>query len=252
MTELGYLQEKIFFLHNPKAGGSSLRAMLSGLFEEGQRSPVFGNSPNEYRNCRAELRNFSGFDFYAGHWGYEVYEALQDSHGLVTNFRDPVKRIYSLYRYWKYNVRLSDISGLDERDFAAVRAAHDLSFSEFIRSDIQEISIYIENFHARQLYWDGWSAFELNEGSLNTLKDRIERMDWFYIAESPDSSMFLFKKAFPQAVHLAIGEENRSAGISEKIPDADIDHLIRLNFWDYEIYAHAWRVQVERIRASIF
>lgn len=76
-------------------------------------------------------------------------------------------------------------------------------------------------------------------------------MDWFYIAESQDSSMFLLRKAFPQRAHLTIGEENRSAGLSEKILESDIDYLIRLNLWDYEIYAHAWRVQAERLKLSI-
>lgn len=244
------MSERIFFLHNPKAGGSSLRSLLSGLCRDGRQCPVFGNSPNEYKRCRPGIGGFAGFDFYAGHWGYEVYDALRDHHRLLTNFRDPIKRIYSLYRYWRNNVKLEDISGLDVRDFEAVRAAHEFNFSEFIRSEREEVQLYISNFHARQLHSDGWSFCDLDHDCLAELKSRINKMDWFYIAESPDSSMFLFRMAFPQGAHLKIGEENQSAGISEIIPESDIDHLIRLNFWDYEIYAHAWRVQAERLKQS--
>jgi hypothetical protein len=87
---------RIFFLHNPKAGGSSLRSVLSGLSPDGSNAPMFSNAPNEDRARQADVGQYRGFDVYAGHYGYDVYEQLADGHLLFTNFRDPVQRIHSM------------------------------------------------------------------------------------------------------------------------------------------------------------
>lgn len=107
---------RIFFLHNPKAGGSSLRSVLSALSPGGFPAPVFGNAPNDHRDGKANVSQFRGFDIYAGHYGYDVYRELADGHLLFTNFRDPVQRIHSMYRYWRNNVALESISALHPGD----------------------------------------------------------------------------------------------------------------------------------------
>src|SRR3546814_4830561 len=78
---------RIFFLHNPKAGGSSLRSVFAALNNTGSIAPVFGNAPADYQSNREFVNNYRGYDLYAGHYGYDVYRAIGDGHLLVTNFR---------------------------------------------------------------------------------------------------------------------------------------------------------------------
>src|SRR3546814_11621724 len=60
---------RIFFLHNPKAGGSSLRSVFAALNNTGSIAPVFGNAPADYQSNREFVNNYRGYDLYAGHYG---------------------------------------------------------------------------------------------------------------------------------------------------------------------------------------
>lgn len=79
------MKRGIFFLHNPKAGGSSLRAMFCELFRDNSVAPTFSNAPGEARSFGTSLEAFAGYDFYAGHYGYDVYEKLGS--GLIVAAR---------------------------------------------------------------------------------------------------------------------------------------------------------------------
>lgn len=238
---------RFFLLHNPKAGGSSLRAFLARASPDARVAPVFGNAPHDYRALDGRFAAFAGFDSYAGHYGYEVYQALADGHALITNFRDPVGRIHSLYRYWRNSVEPAALTGLDARDAAIVRSASELSFADFIRQDCAEAAIYTSNFHTRQLYRDGWSLEGIDSLGLETVKRRISAMPWFYIAESPEVSLYLFGKVFGEPAG-GMPRENVSAGPADALAAADVAYVIAHNRLDYAIYAHAWHEQVSRLR----
>src|SRR3546814_18883930 len=111
---------RIFFLHNPKAGGSSLRSVFAALNNTGSIAPVFGNAPADYQSNREFVNNYRGYDLYAGHYGYDVYRAIGDGHLLVTNFRDPIQRIYSMYRYWRNDVKIESLDYNNRRDIDVV------------------------------------------------------------------------------------------------------------------------------------
>lgn len=240
---------RFFFLHNPKAGGTALRSVLAGAAHGASLAPTFGNAPNEHAALGGDFSAFGGFENYFGHYGFEVYEALGQDHVLVTNFRDPVRRVYSMYRYWRNNVPVEALAHLHPRDAAIVRSSHELSFSDFIRQDSEELRIYTQNFHARQLHRDGWRLDRLDEAALDLVKRRISAMAWFYIAESPEVSMYLFAKAFP-GLRGTAGRENVSTGPDDGIADADAAYIAQHNALDYAIYVHAWQEQVARLTAD--
>jgi len=238
----------IFFLHNPKAGGSSLRSVFEELFPQEQVAPVFSNAPHDHRNNGSALRDQRGFAFYAGHYGYDAYRQLRDGHSLVTNFRDPVERIVSLYRYWRNNVRAEDLVDLDPRDAAIVMLAKELDFAAFIRCDDQDLRLYTSNFHFRQLYRSGWTNLSIGRWHMVVVKRRIARMKWFYVAELPHISSMLLRHCFGDLAASKIPTVNNSGGPSIKVCQPDADHIIRNNVADYEIFYHALRVQNDRFR----
>ena len=244
-------ERKIFFLHNPKAGGSTIRKLISDSSPGRKICPNFSNSPNsdDYRDDNIDY--YSTFDLFFGHWGYNIISKIDNNGIIISNFREPANRIYSLYRYWKYNVNLNDLNDLNENDYMCVKFSKIYNFSDFIRLDNKELNLYIKNFHSRQLYCCGWENLDLNDHALDVIKYRIKKMPWFWMTENPEYSMLLFRKAFPQFQHASLGHENVSSGPYAKILDKDLNYLKSLNYWDYQVYAYAWRLQSERVRVFL-
>jgi hypothetical protein len=243
------LQPKIFFLHNPKAGGTALRSMFATL-SGGSVAPVFGNAPNDHRAGAAAVGGHAGYDYYAGHYGHEIFATLGDGHLLVTNFRDPVQRIYSIYRYWRNNVSLDALSDAHPGDVATVRLAQDLSFSDFIRVESDDLKLYISNFHFRQIHRSGWGLSSLGPVARWAVRRRIRGMAWFYIAELPEASTLLLRYRFGGG-DLSVARDNRSGGEAEAVRAADAEHLIAMNLLDYEIYGYAVKLQAQRLGALL-
>lgn len=250
MVHLTNTPARIFFLHNPKAGGSSLRTLLSSLIGRGSVAPVFCNAPDDDRRNRYSIQQYSGYDFYAGHYGYDVYKQIGAGHELVTNFRDPSHRIYSLYRYWKYNVSADHLATLSGPDAEVVRLAHKYSFSDFIRIEENDLRLYIENFHFRQLLASGWDWPSITSGSTETVKSRISSMPWFYIAEEPNQSLQLLEREFKVLHELNLPWDNKSGGLAQDISREDEDYIKKINHLDIEIYNFAVMMHKNRILST--
>lgn len=239
---------KIFFLHNPKAGGTSLRSLFAAFFQNRLICPVITNGPNDHKNKVEIIDDFFGFDYYSGHYGYDVYQRLCVDHALITNFRDPVQRIYSLYRYWRNNVSIDSLINLHISDAEVVKLAHALPFSYFIRSDNRHLRLYMDNFHYRQLYNSCWDWAPLNEITTSIVKSRIALMPWFYIAETPNISNVLLGRAFCELAGIEIPWLNESSGSVQEICGTDVEYLMRRNSFDYEIYTFALQLQEARAK----
>lgn len=240
-------QRKIFFLHNPKGGGTSLRTVFKELIGNGTVAPVFSNAPNAHRS-ELDLLRYRGFDFYAGHYGYDAYRRLRSHHLLFTNFRDPVTRVFSIYRYWRNNITLDQLTEAHPSDKQIVELAHQLPFSEFVRADNRDLKLYISNFHFRQLHSSGWEQRPLGRRAEWQVKRRVAKMPWFYIAETPQASTLLLQQILPELGSIRIPRENQSYASAEEIDGADVEYLTRLNLLDYDLYAYALKTQERRLR----
>jgi hypothetical protein len=217
------------------------------MFEEGDIAPVFSNAPNDHKRNKGSIEQHRGYSFYAGHYGYDVFDRFNDGHLLVTNFRDPVERILSLYRFWRNNISTSDIAHLDPRDAAVVLLSHELDFSKFIRSSNPDLRLYINNFHFRQLLGSPWETWPVRAWHMFQVKRRISKLHWFYVAETPNVSAALLRKAFPELPSIELRKDNMSVGEPVELLSADAEHLIHLNRLDYAIYYYALREQMARL-----
>lgn len=129
-----------------------------------------------------------------------------------------------------------------------VKLAHELPFSAFIRSENEDLKLYIENFHFRQLFASCWNWAPLNEVTASIVKARIALMPWFYVAETPELSNALLFDAFPELAGIEIPWLNESSGSVQEISEADVEYLMRLNSYDYEI--HSFALQLQEARAQ--
>lgn len=236
----------IFFLHNPKAGGTSIGNILRGLYKAEDVAPSFSCAPNDHRKNRELLSNFTGYKIYIGHYGYEYYEKLGCGFELITNFRHPVARIYSLYRYWRQNVRLEHLAEIDPADKRVVAFAHELSFSDFIRHPDADLRLYLENAHFRQLHRCNWTPKAVTVDSMATVKRRIDEMPWFFIAEEGETSARLFQRFLPEIDVQDIPRDNISTGVLSTVSDEDAAYIEQINDADLKIYEYALQIQQKR------
>ena len=70
---------KIFFFHNPKAGRSSLRKVFESHFRTEKRCPIIENDKDEHERLRGEYAQFRGYDYYGGHYGRDIFEAVPET-----------------------------------------------------------------------------------------------------------------------------------------------------------------------------
>jgi hypothetical protein len=234
--------EGCFFLHNPKAGGTSIRDQLARWFGPAEVAPTLNVLPDVYgRNAPLQLPG--GYRYYAGHYGFDDYRAVSAKHLLITNFRHPTSRILSLYNYFRNAVPDSaELRGSDE--YYAVRFARRASFDAFIASEDPRVSTYTHNHHFRQLAGSGWSL-DLR-ASLEDVCDRIDRLDWYYVCEYPQLSTLWGRQALGLP-NLDIGRSNvtpqdaRVVQGGEALDEATRALLLIRNHYDLAIYNHAVR-----------
>lgn len=179
------MSEKIFFFHNPKAGGASLRRILESRFPAQKWSPLVENTKVEHDELGGDYARFRGYDVYAGHYGYDIFAAVNDGHARITNFRHPATRLISLYNFFRFSVILPDEELRTDR-FYAVLFAKSVSFERFVSADDPRVDVYVRNWHFRQLSNSCWSLAITKK--FDEVRRFIDAMRWFYICEYPELS----------------------------------------------------------------
>jgi hypothetical protein len=185
--------EQLFFFHNPKAGGTSVVDALGQLFAAERRCPRIENDATEHAARAGRYGLFRGYDFYAGHYGFDIYDAVGGRLKAVTNFRWPVDRVVSVYRYFRHVVEISDAQARDPR-FRAVSLAKSLSLDDFVTCSDPAVTLHTCDHHFRQLTGSGWSPAYAQD--MSAARALIDRMAWFYVCEHPYESLAWADAAF--------------------------------------------------------
>ena len=185
--------ERLFFFHNPKAGGTSVASALAELFEQQRRCPRIENDAVEHAVHRGRYGAYQGYDYYFGHYGRDIYDAVGGRMACVTNFRWPVARIVSLYRYFRHMVQITDEQAADPR-WRSVWLAKTLSLDDYVTCDDPAVRLHTCDHHFRQLTGSGWSGEA--GGDLPSALALIEHMPWFFVCEHPYESMIWAESAF--------------------------------------------------------
>jgi hypothetical protein len=178
---------KIFFFHNPKAGGSSIRGALKRAVPQASESPIIENTMVEHFTLasHASYKKFCGYDHYFGHYGKDIFNAVDDGHLAITNFRHPASRIASLYNYFRHSVTVG-LEQSEEEKFYAVRFAKNNDFYAFVMCHDPRVSVYTRNQHVRQLTRSPWDT---SPGNFQQAKEFVAVMPWYYVCEYPDLSL---------------------------------------------------------------
>jgi hypothetical protein len=231
---------RIFFFHNPKAGGTSLRRAIE-MRDPGIRvSPLIENNIRDHARIGGRYSDFRGYDLYAGHYGRDVFDTVSDGHVCITNFRHPVTRLLSLYYYFRDVIRL-DINQLPE-DHYAVTVAQSADFHTFVTCPDPRLEVYTCNQHFRQLTGSPWRLTD--SADMRGAIRFVGEMPCYYVCEFPQLSMMWLREALGIQ---AMPWEN----VVGKAADATIDGatyraVCSRNSLDLMLYEHA----VKRLLAN--
>jgi hypothetical protein len=243
---------KIFFFHNPKAGGYSLRRVFENHFLPEQRCPIIENDKIGHERLKGEYSGFRDYDYYAGHYGHDIFTAVNDGHQCVTNFRNPLARLASLYNYFRFKVTLSE-QELRSECFRAVAFAKSVCFAEFVSSEDPNVEVYVRNAHFRQLANSCWALATTTE--LGDVCQFVDAMPWYYVCEYPHMSIAWLRHAFGLDLD-QLPRENVTQAQSNHAADlVSLDDRIRevilaKNDLDFALYRYAVARFVSRVPAQ--
>ncbi len=232
------MSRRIFFFHNPKAGGTSLRRTIETSAPGGKLCPIIENDRVGHDELAGAYAQYRGYDIYAGHYGRDIFAAVSEGHICITNFRHPVSRLLSLYNYFRHIVVLDDAQRYEMR-FRAVMLAKAAAFREFVASDDPYVDVYLRDQHFRQLTGSCWSLDD--RGDLDEACRFIDAMPCYYVCEFPELSQAWMHKT------LALGNIpvlNVTGHAEKRISGATLDNetcrlICAKNQRDIALFAHA-------------
>lgn len=232
---------KLFFFHNPKAGGTALIEAIRTKYGAHVCAPPIANTISEHAHLAGRYERFRGYDVYLGHNSREAFDAINDGHASITNFRHPVARIVSLYNYFKFVVP-DQIRETQEAktDFYCVDCAKRQNFDEFVANDHPWVRVYTSDHHFRQLTASQW-AFEEPCASLEEAYAFIDHALCYYVCEYPVVSLRWFRlslgiESFPRSnVTPGLQQAQKLADVS----DTTYRAIMQMNQRDMALYRYA-------------
>lgn len=227
---------KIFFFHNPKAGGTSVSEWLLANYNAGETAPNIVNDHLKHCELDGNYDAYCGYSFYAGHYGRDIYDCVNDGHFPITNFRHPIQRLISLYNFFRFVVPSTEEIMTHPR-YVGVQAAKRLCISAFLLCDEPDVAIYTRNFHVRQLTRSGFDE----EADLSSAMGFVQTMPWYYLAEEPDRSLYWAQSWLCKPL-TEIPRSNKTPEHNDRIYDISDSlksDLLKINELDYELYMYA-------------
>ena len=215
--------------------------MLENRFPAQRRSPIIENNKIEHDKLGGNYTPFRGYDLYAGHYGYDIFAAVNDGHACITNFRHPATRLISLYNFFRFNVILPD-QELRTEQYYAVRLAKSVSFEEFVFADDPRVEVYLRNWHFRQLSYSCWSL-EITK-QFEDVRRFVEEMPWYYVCEYPELCVRWLRRELKWDANLfprenVTGDKEGQRVSLCTLDDHRYDMIRKKNDLDFTLYHYA-------------
>jgi hypothetical protein len=115
-------REAVVFIHMPKTGGTTLRALLAGQFPADRVCPV-----QQDKLHLLSVAELGQYDFFAGHFDRSsICFIPRKEIKTVVLFREPRSRLISYYRFLRAHPNRDEFA-----NDSCIRAAHELTAEEF-------------------------------------------------------------------------------------------------------------------------
>jgi hypothetical protein len=242
------LGSRLFFFHNPKAGGTAVGRVMASLFPAEARCPLIENTEREHQDNAGNYAEYSNYAYYGGHYGYDIFSSVSSGHRAVTNFRDPVNRLVSLYGFYRQVPLPENPADLD--NLYPVAFAHRSSFRQFVGTGDPRVEIHTRNHHVRQLTSSAWDP--ASRGDLSHARTVLAEMPWFYVCAYPGQSQRWAQDVFGPRFG-QIQRENVTGPQAAVMVDRETRRIIHAkNGLDQALYADAVRRLTRPKLAKVF
>jgi hypothetical protein len=217
------------FNHIPKTGGNSLLAICRGNLDPAEIGPHL--SEHEIRLVPAA--HFEHHRLITGHFSVLTQAGFCRSRYSMTLLRDPIKRIFSAYTFWRSAPEHNPVTS----------KAKVLSFADFVRYFTDSPAIvhnpYTHHFAAMGRDCPGFSADAA--GLLAAAKHNLAAFDFVGVCEELGRSVRLLCKELGWRTPAAIPHENRTSSEAwfGEIDRQTMEILRDRNQLDTELYARA-------------
>lgn len=215
----------LLFLHIPKAGGSTLHAILD---REYGRGPTVWTTdwPDEEEIGRLPLEERAAIDLIKGHFHFGLHRLFPQQAAYVTLVRDPVARVISHYHYVRHK---------PEHPLHRRVVDGGLSLREYVTAGLSD---ELENGQTRLLSTRARESGTCDRACLEEAKHNlVEHFPVVGVTERFDESILLFRQTF--GWRLPLYAPINVARQRDRTPvDAETRQSIReRNGLDEELYA---------------
>jgi Galactose-3-O-sulfotransferase len=236
-------QSPLFYLHIPKAGGSSLLGVVEGQYAPGEMLVIYDvdfRSPADIAQIHGALsaRKQKQLRLIAGHFGFGAHSQVGSKPAYFTMLREPTGRVISNYRHMMRSPRVKqkDIRGISLDTF--------LDEQRWIDSDNGQVRRLCGMEFEGHLVPFGSCSQEMLECAKNNLSRYFPA---FGIMEEFDLSLQLFQRSLGWS-DVRYTLENLAPRASEPVSQATREKIQRLNAFDIELYAYAKQLFFEKTR----
>jgi len=238
MTVHNNMEDVLLFLHIPKAAGTTLTSVLMRQYPPESIFEVYGLVPDrrieELKTCSPERRRV--VQCVIGHFYFGLDELFDRRCRYITMLRDPVERVISSY----YHVLRTPDNWL-YRDVAK----SGMTLEQYVKSE-GPIAHEARNMQTRMMAGTAWDCI-LDEASLKTAKENLDKCAAVGVVERFDESLVLFKRRLGwtglRYLKMRAGGRPRNSDISPSVLDAIRTH----NELDIQLYQYA----VQRLQMDI-
>jgi len=221
---------KLFFLHIPKAGGTTFYEIIYRNFAYRSVAKIDGThvakSIEELTGRPLSVKN--KFECIVGHFNYGFHEHFSGKYSYITFLRSPVDRVVSLFHH---------IKNVPQHPLHEIVVSKGMDIHSFAVSDITR---EIDNDQVRRI--SGAERTDLKEADLTQAIDNMEQCFSFVgISEEYDRSLVALNRQFPD---WDIRYVPKNVGTRESISSQQayvetLGNIERRNYLDTQLYQYA-------------
>lgn len=218
---------RYIFHHFPKTGGISLLSVCRYNLDRSEISPHLNG-----HEIRLKPAQFERYRLIAGHFSLLTHAEFCRSRYSMTLLRDPVRRIFSTYTFWRIS---------SEHNFETSKA-REFSFADFVRYFIDSPLInnnYVHHFAAIGTDCPGYPADAT--ALLSAARHNLAAFDFVGFCEQLGRSIRLLCHELGWRVPAEIPHDNRSGSEASlgNIEPRTLDILRERNQLDSQLYDYA-------------
>ncbi|MEE8576077.1 MAG: sulfotransferase family 2 domain-containing protein [candidate division Zixibacteria bacterium] len=220
---------RLFFLHIPKAGGTTFYDIIYRNFAYRKVAKIDGTQVAEsIADLSAQpMAVKKRFDSVIGHFTFGFHQQFSGKYTYITFLRDPVSRVVSLFNH---------IKNVSHHPLHEVVASKGMDIHSFATSDLTR---EIDNDQVRRIA--GSNAEVMADTDLAQAVENLERSFAFVgVSEEYDQSLVLLRRLFPRwdVRYVARNIGRADIGSSQQVHEKTLENIERRNRLDVALYRY--------------